>query len=96
MQQDFSELFKSTTSIQIMAYIEDIRDIVRDLRCDFHHLVEMKQYIDIVFTLIEHHDECTLNHIELLLVNYQSVEQACLENVEYCLEKLGEFVEESE
>jgi hypothetical protein len=79
-----------------MAHKKDILDIVSKLQWDFQCLVEQKQYVDIVQSLLEKPDDSTLNHIDLLVCNYKSVEEACLENIDHYLDRLADLLDDSE
>lgn len=78
-----------------MAHKKDVCETVRILRWNFDYLVDAKQYVDIILKLIENPDEKTLEHIELLLCDYQTSEECYLSDMDYRLRELAEILEES-
>jgi hypothetical protein len=78
-----------------MAHKTDIREIASILRWNFDYLVDAKEYINIILKLIENPDDRTLDHIELLLCDYQTSEECYLTDMDFRLRQLVEFAEES-
>jgi hypothetical protein len=93
LQQDFSELFNPTMSIKIMAHDLTIAVIAQNLRWDIDSLIEVSSYFDIILNLIENPDDKTLEHIRILLTEYQRTEECHFDNIDYYLDALQELAE---